>query len=526
MTETLPRYHFILAGSILLLLIPALFINLGLMPLIADEATRALVAFEMQSSGDYITPTINGAYYFNKPPLYNWILTLFFRLSGNYSEWMVRLPAVLSLLVFGLVIFFTTRKYTGNRPAFISALVFITAGRILFYDSLLGLIDLSFSLLVFLNFILIYRFATRKKYLLLFALSYLVTSATFMMKGLPAILFQVFTLVTALVYLKTWRKLFHPYHLAGIFLFALLTGGYYYLLWNTSKEPDFFSTLVTESTKRTFIEHGFLKTFLHLFTYPFEQVYHLLPWSLLFIFLFTKEFYRDIRSKPFLTYLSLVFLVNIPVYWISVDSYPRYIFMLYPVLLILLIQFYYSDNITKRTGKLLWTAVSILVPAAFITGTWFFFRHEFTHPERALRIYLLCALLLVPGSIFFLKFREYRFEILIICLLVLRIAFNLVILPERLAGSLHQEQKAKAVEIVDVTRGHELLLYPVHPVSVESIYYISTGRNEILQLAKGPAKKGTYYLFDNRDPLRDGEEVVLTFRSRWKGREVRLSVFE
>ena len=37
---------------ILVLLIPALFINLGMKPLTQDEATRALVAQEMIISGD------------------------------------------------------------------------------------------------------------------------------------------------------------------------------------------------------------------------------------------------------------------------------------------------------------------------------------------------------------------------------------------------------------------------------------------------------------------------------------------
>lgn len=56
------------------LLIPALFINLGKMPLSSDEPTRSVVALEMNLSGNYVTPTINGDYYYNKPPLYNWIL--------------------------------------------------------------------------------------------------------------------------------------------------------------------------------------------------------------------------------------------------------------------------------------------------------------------------------------------------------------------------------------------------------------------------------------------------------------------
>ena len=54
------------------LLLPALLINLGILTFIDDEGIRSLVALEMKLSGNYITPTLNGEFYYNKPPLYNW----------------------------------------------------------------------------------------------------------------------------------------------------------------------------------------------------------------------------------------------------------------------------------------------------------------------------------------------------------------------------------------------------------------------------------------------------------------------
>ena len=128
----------------------------------------------------------------------------------------------------------------------------------------------------------------------------------------------------------------------GLIVFIVLVGGYYYILWENSKEPEFFRRLVSESTKRTFIENGFWRTIKHFFYFPFNQVYHLLPWSLFFIFLFKKSFYSHLREKKYPGYLALIFVVNIPVYWTSVGTYPRYLFMLYPIILILLVH-YYSD---------------------------------------------------------------------------------------------------------------------------------------------------------------------------------------
>ena len=67
----------------LALLPAALLIHLGVMVFIDDEAIRALVAQEMLWSGNYISPTMHGDIYLNKPPLFNWVLALSFTVFGG-----------------------------------------------------------------------------------------------------------------------------------------------------------------------------------------------------------------------------------------------------------------------------------------------------------------------------------------------------------------------------------------------------------------------------------------------------------
>jgi 4-amino-4-deoxy-L-arabinose transferase-like glycosyltransferase len=526
MNKTFTKYDHCLVWLILLLLVPALFINLGMIPVIADEATRGLVAFEMQHTGNLITPTINGEFYFNKPPLYNWILLGFFNITGRHSEFVLRLPSVISLLIFALIIFLTTRKELGSRVALLSALVFVSCGRILFYDSMRGLIDLSFSAIIFLNFYLIYYFIAKKKYHLLYLISYLLASAGFLMKGLPALLFQVLTLVTALAYFRSLKKLFHPSHLAGLAVFVILVGGYYYLLWENSREPEFFSTLVTESTKRTFIEHGFRETLKHLFYFPFEQAYHLIPWSLLFIFLFRKSFYGYLREQKYPGYMALVFVVNIPVYWVSVGTYPRYLFMLYPLILILLVDYYSDLRQEDPYYRIFWKMFFILSGFALAFGTWCFFTRSISGSGKALMIYCITLVIVLTGYFMIWKNRDIRLELLIIILLSLRIFFNLVVMPYRLERTPQLVEKRAAEKISEITRNSELWLNPSAPVSVEFVYYISTARDEILKKEYGELKSGTYYIFDSREPLREGERELLEFESRWQKRKLRFSIIK
>ncbi|MFW5820507.1 MAG: ArnT family glycosyltransferase [Bacteroidota bacterium] len=197
---------------LLILIIPALFINLGFMPLILDEATRANVALEMMYSGNYMVPTINGEFYYNKPPLFNWIQIIFMKLTGSTSELSLRLPVVLSLIFFSLTIYQTQKREGGRVVALFSALAFLTCGRILIYDSLRGLIDITFSWVIYLMFWTIYTYGKRKKFLALFIITYVLAALAFLMKGLPALVFLGITLLAYFTYTRQFIKLFSLAH--------------------------------------------------------------------------------------------------------------------------------------------------------------------------------------------------------------------------------------------------------------------------------------------------------------------------
>jgi 4-amino-4-deoxy-L-arabinose transferase-like glycosyltransferase len=221
-----PLYLFaILAAA---LFFPAYLVNLEMVQMIRDEAIRAIVAFEMIKSGDFITPTIGGEPYLMKPPLFNWILAFFFQVTGSYSETVIRMPVILSILFFGATIFLFTRKQFGNRFALVNALAFITYGRIIFYESLHGLIDVTFSWLTYLFFMLSWHFFARKKYLTLFLIAYGITAVSYLMKGLPSLYFTAVTLLVLFIQGKQFRMLLNWRHFLGIGSLLLVIGGYYF----------------------------------------------------------------------------------------------------------------------------------------------------------------------------------------------------------------------------------------------------------------------------------------------------------
>ncbi|MEO0338168.1 MAG: hypothetical protein AAF242_03045, partial [Bacteroidota bacterium] len=58
------------------LLLFGLFGALDIMDLRGEEPRRALVAWEMIQSGNYWQPRIQDWPYYNKPPIFNWMLAL------------------------------------------------------------------------------------------------------------------------------------------------------------------------------------------------------------------------------------------------------------------------------------------------------------------------------------------------------------------------------------------------------------------------------------------------------------------
>src|SRR6056297_2475753 len=203
-------YHILFA----VLLIPALLINLDAHHLFVhtDEGRRALVALEMILKNEYLAPTLNGEFYYQKPPLFNWILVASFKLFDSYSAFALRFPVVLFTLGFAWSIVAFLKPIMGSKKAWLVMAATITSGRILFYDSFLSLIDIGLAVLVFVNFMLFYVLGRQKRYFTLFALTYLLVAVGYMMKGLPSLVFQFFTIVAYAVYIKDWKFVFHKYN--------------------------------------------------------------------------------------------------------------------------------------------------------------------------------------------------------------------------------------------------------------------------------------------------------------------------
>ncbi len=496
---------------LILLLITTLFYNLDKVPLIEDEALRGLVALEMKYSKDLITPTTAGEYYFNKPPLYNWILLCFFSLFSGVSEFLLRLPMVLSLLGFSFTLFLYLKRHFRKETALLTVLFFITSGRVLFYESMYGLIDISFSWVMYFQIVAIYEFYRKQKYREMYLLSYSLAAIGFLMKGLPVIPFQGITLVVLLLMNRSFKPFFNRWHFAGIGLFLMITGAYFlaYYMRNPLMLDDYLSTLFFQSSSRTLFSNSAAEGIMHLLTYPFQIIYHFLPWSLLAVMLFSRPVRRKIMADNRQKFFLLAFLFNVIIYWVSPVFYPRYVLMLIPLgLAPLTNQLVNNDHafvatLRKWLYRLLIAAGILLIPGIISLN----FFDDFQVVDKLWLKTTLPALMILFLIMRFFSDKKHKIYYMIAVLLVARLAYSSVISVQR-----HQSNENMVVEesqkIAQITGREPLytLFSPDHDREnyhgrimhkYNAQFYLQIFKGEIIPV-KTEMQHGVFYLISKK----------------------------
>jgi 4-amino-4-deoxy-L-arabinose transferase-like glycosyltransferase len=497
MLKILTKNPTLLYTSGIILLLLALLINLGRVNIFlgVDEATRALVALEMMISDNFVTPTLNGDFYYNKPPLFNWILAGFFSLFGT-SEFVMRLPTVISFLGFAYTIYFFVSKELGKKAGIITAFAFVSLGRLLFWETFFAYIDTTFSWAVYTGLMFMFYFYKRNKPWQLFIVSYLFMAIAFMLKGLPAIVFQGITLLTLFISEKKFKQLFSIPHVAGGLVFIFLVGGYYLIYHQYNSLENVFATLWGETTQRTVINQGWWSTVKHLFVFPYEMTYHYLPWTLLIVFTFVNGFWKTTLQNKFLIFNLMVFLFNIIPYWTSPDVYPKYIMMLMPMLLAVYV-FYFLKN-SEANGKLSKIIEIVFISiSAILTIAWFslLFIGIFDGVKFIILKVFLLAILSGIFTWLMIKIKSQRLVIFAIIIIIARIGFDWFIWPPR--ASQFEVHESNALKVAEITGRESVFYYQAPMLQYGASFYMSKAKNRIINTETFKPMPNTFYIVDN-----------------------------
>ncbi len=182
------------------------------------EGHFAGIAREMVLRNDWVTPTLNGAPYLNKPPLLYWLIATSYQAFG-IQESSARLPIALASWTTVLIAWRWSRQLWGKLASravvmFLSASVgwFIFAHQLLI-DELLGMLLLGMMYCL-------WRFLQNPKAHLFFIAAYLFLGLAVLAKGVLALTFWIVACGAIALTRRRWKALYLFRPLSGLGIVA------------------------------------------------------------------------------------------------------------------------------------------------------------------------------------------------------------------------------------------------------------------------------------------------------------------
>ena len=225
---------------LVLFLFPLLLylVSLPFMPLMEpDEGRYSAIPSAMNATGDYVTPRLKAAVYFEKPPLSYWATAISFRIFGE-NEFSSRLFVALCawgciLLVYRMGVFFHDARTGLYAAAVLTTFLYhVAIGRI-------NILDMPLAFMVCLAIWSGFRCltATEEKKGWLYLL-YLFSALAFLAKGLIGIAFPFGVLVIWLLASGRLREVFGLFSPVGVLIFSAVSLPWLILVQR--ENPDFF----------------------------------------------------------------------------------------------------------------------------------------------------------------------------------------------------------------------------------------------------------------------------------------------
>ncbi|WP_407877796.1 ArnT family glycosyltransferase [Francisella sciaenopsi] len=223
---------------------------------IPDEGRYPEIAREMLTSGNWVTPTINGVPFLDKPPLYYWLEATSMHFFG-VNAWAIRLPqAIFGIL--GCVLIYIFGRYFYSRFAGVLASFILATNVLYFFEAHYANMDLIVANLLWIAFFLclvsLKQSSTKSKRILMYV-AYFVSALAFLTKGLIAIVFPCMAIFVWMLITNNWHRLKELYIPTGIILFVLVISPW--LILAQEQNPDFLYFFFYFQQFYRFVGQGF-----------------------------------------------------------------------------------------------------------------------------------------------------------------------------------------------------------------------------------------------------------------------------
>lgn len=247
-----------------------------------DEPVYAETAREMIEFRDFLSPRIFNEYWYDKPPMYYWLVAIC-QLIFGYNEFAARLPAGLAAVGTTVMLYISVTKIFNEKAGFWSALV-LTSCIQFFYLGKAAVTDTT--LLFFMTGALMCFW--QKQYWLMYVCMALGT----LTKGPIGIVFPGAIIILYLLATGNIYELFRMHFIRGLLLYAVICFPWYYAMY-TVHGMVFIETFLGfhNITRFTTPEHASRVTFWYYFP---VVILGLFPWTGLW-FKSVKDSFLDSR---------------------------------------------------------------------------------------------------------------------------------------------------------------------------------------------------------------------------------------
>ena len=379
-----------------------------------------------------------------------------------------------------------------------------------------------YSLLVYGNIAVIYYFRERQKYYFMFFLAYFIAAIGMLTKSFPSVVFLGITMLLVLWLNKDLRKLFSLAHLTGIIVFVLVIGGYLFMYSRMHNLDELISGLWVDSSKRTVLEGAGIKFLEHIVNFPLEVLKNLLPATLLIVFAFRKSLLQRIKSQPFIYFSLLIFFFNSIIYWISPDAKQRYIYALYPFLINVFL-FLYLDYNKFWKEKYISIFIWIILGAGTLLSLSLSFIPQFSELPMMVAVSTISTFLSFSLIYVYIRKIVHPLLILIAMFVILRLVFNMTVLPLRTQDEHASVRKQDGLEIAKITGNEPVYLFQNSHISNGMVYYIVKENMNPVNREYDPELPGYYIIEENYFDEYDYETY---YESELRGVRFRLVKFD
>jgi len=279
---------------------------------------------------------------------------------------------------------------------------------------------------------------------------------------------------------KDFKRVFSIWHLAGLLLLTLTSGGYFYLYSIQHEAGSYLARLFTGTFSRTAMEMSESDNVKHILNFPAMLIKISAPWCLLFLLTFKYGWKQKLRNNPFLTFCFWFCLANGLIYLLSPGTRERYLYMFLPFIYSLLAVVLYDHYLKGNTisVKRFYFFIGISATAGLIgMGIFGILLHSW-FPA------LFCIIMgIVLGyGLYHIKFKDSRDWILaaVLIVLIVRIGFDLVILPTK---KQNDPYKTDALKMSKIIKDESIYLSGPPEVRIDDVkfaerHFITYKRNE------------------------------------------------